>query len=149
MRLCQPIKQPNICNTAVQHVSNKVEQAQLKFLTQGDKWIHVQGALLRYKHSSILDQLDWTLPGVNYHDGTCILCPLNLGTFTNKLTTHSNCSLHEPSLVEHELREPPRKKLNSHYSKNERSIILTLYHYKAIASFPGSRLGPGNEVSEL
>lgn len=47
----------------------------MKFLTQGDKWIHVQGALLTYKHaykhgySSILDQLDWTLPGVNYNDG--------------------------------------------------------------------------------
>ena len=78
-----------------------------------------------------------------------ILCPLNLGTFTNKLTTHSNCSLHKPSLAEHELCEPPRKKLNSHYSRNERSIILTLYHYKAIASFLGFKLGSGNEVSEL
>ena len=62
------------------NVSNKVERAQLKFLMQGDKWIHVQGALLTYKHGyfSILDQLDWTLPGVNYNDGTqwCHSLPL-------------------------------------------------------------------------
>ena len=79
---------------------------------------------------------------------------LNLGTFTNNLTTHSNCSLHEPSLAEHRLREPPRKKqiqLKSTVAemKGPSSLHCYIYHSKAIASFPGSRLGPGNEANEV
>ena len=69
------------------------------------------------------------------HDDV-IPCPLNLGTFTNKLTTQSNCSLHEPSLAEHELRESPRKKLNSTIAETKGSSSL---HSTTIKLWPHSQ----------